>query len=651
MTDIEQTDPAEELDDAALESWRSRALDRRSNRKPSGLSGVRASLGAWPTWKRWSVFAPVALMTLFLILCGVDLAASAGRIHPGVVASGVEIGGMTTEEASAKLSETLPGRMATPVTVSFETTTWTITAEELDASPETTEAAKSAYAVGRQGTFVERFAARASAWFSPAKVDVPVSADDSATAASLMKVTSEIDRAPVDATVVISGTTPSISSAKLGRKVDAAKLEKQVLAALIAEDKAVTAHAELAPVRVTDEGAAPALEEAKKMLSGPASVTYETSTWEFTPEQIATWLAFRIAGDAEESTASADATPAPASARLESGTEILEAYVSSELASASVTAKVGSAGKPAVNASFKASGGTVSIVPHQDGVGPDITSLANELTIVLKGDAARTVALRTQRVEPEITTEDAKGMGIKERISTYTTTYDSGNKPRVNNIHTLADAIDGTLIPPGGTFSFNGAVGPRTAAKGYQEAPAIVNGKLVPQLGGGICQVGTTVFNSVFESGLPIVERKNHSFYISHYPKGRDATVSWGGPDLKFKNDTPNWVLLATGYSNSSLTISLYGTDPGYEVTASTGSWTDVKPHPVKETPDPTLALGKRTVEDSGVDGRTIVVKRTVKKGGTVIREDTFKSVYKPKEEVVLVGTAPVPGTTPTATP
>ncbi len=96
----------------------------------------------------------------------------------------------------------------------------------------------------------------------------------------------------------------------------------------------------------------------------------------------------------------------------------------------------------------------------------------------------------------------------------------------------------GRCIAPGETFSFNGTVGPRTAEKGYQEAGAIVNGELVPQLGGGICQVGTTIFNTVFESGLPVVERHNHSFYISHYPKGRDATVSWGGPDFKFRNDT-----------------------------------------------------------------------------------------------------------------
>ena len=108
----------------------------------------------------------------------------------------------------------------------------------------------------------------------------------------------------------------------------------------------------------------------------------------------------------------------------------------------------------------------------------------------------------------------------------------------------------------------------------------------------------------MFESGLPVVERQNHSFYISHYPKGRDATVSWGGPDFKFKNDTDHWILIATGYSTSSVTISLYGTDPGYDVTSDVGSWTNVKPHPVKEIEDTTLPEGSRVTEDAGVDGR-----------------------------------------------
>ncbi len=395
------------------------------------------------------------------------------------------------------------------------------------------------------------------------------------------------------------------------------------------------------------------------MLSGPVTVTYEDKTWEFSAVQIAPWIAFR-AVPADGATGTPDAavdasgtdasSSAPASGGFATERKVLEAYIDAEKASETVMPKVGTAGRPAVNATFKVGGGSVTIVPSQDGVGPDIDALALEMTRVLTSGGERVVELRTHRVEPEITTADAENMGIVERISTYSTKYDPGNRPRVSNIHTLADAIDGTLVAPGATFSFNETVGPRTAEKGYQEAPAIVNGKLVPQLGGGICQFGTTIFNTVFESGLPIVERKNHSFYISSYPKGRDATLSWGGPDFKFKNDTEHWILIATAYSNSSVTVSLYGTDPGYEVTAEAGPWTDVRAHPVKEVQDPELEVGMRHIEDSGIDGRTIVVKRFVRKNGVLVREDSFKSVYRPKEQVVRVGTKVVPSTEPTAT-
>jgi vancomycin resistance protein YoaR len=152
---------------------------------------------------------------------------------------------------------------------------------------------------------------------------------------------------------------------------------------------------------------------------------------------------------------------------------------------------------------------------------------------------------------------------------------------------------------------------------------------------------------------LPVVERHNHSQYISHYPKGRDATVSWGGPDFKFTNDTEHWILIATGYTNSSVTISLYGTDPGYEVTYETGPFTNLRNPPVREVEDSTLPEGTRVIDERGVSGRTIVVTRIVTKNGAEIRRDTFKSVYRATEEVVRVGTKPVaaPSTPATSTP
>lgn len=158
--------------------------------------------------------------------------------------------------------------------------------------------------------------------------------------------------------------------------------------------------------------------------------------------------------------------------------------------------------------------------------------------------------------------------------------------------------------------------------------------------------MGTTFFNAIFFAGLQIEERHNHSFYISKYPAGRDATVSWGGADLKFKNDTPNYLLVKTDSTQSSLTVSLYGTSPGREVSFTTSPFSDFLPFSSRYVADPGLAKDQQKVEENGVTGRHVTVVRTVKQAGRVLHRDKLVSHYKPKKAVVRVGTgesAPLP--------
>ena len=150
------------------------------------------------------------------------------------------------------------------------------------------------------------------------------------------------------------------------------------------------------------------------------------------------------------------------------------------------------------------------------------------------------------------------------------TTYYGGVANRIHNVQVVSHLIDNTLIAPGEEFSFNGTTGERNAAKGLLEAPVIINGELKNGLGGGTCQVSTTVFNAAYEAGLPITARTNHALYISHYPQGRDATVNYPDIDLKFVNDTGHWLLLRTFVSSSSLTVNLYGTPQHRRVESET---------------------------------------------------------------------------------
>ena len=168
-------------------------------------------------------------------------------------------------------------------------------------------------------------------------------------------------------------------------------------------------------------------------------------------------------------------------------------------------------------------------------------------------------------------------MGITGVVGSYETIY-GGIANRIHNVQLVAQLIDGKLIAPGATFSFNDATGERTADKGFLEAPVIINGELETGLGGGVCQVSTTVFNAAYEAGLPITSRTNHALYISHYPLGRDATVDYPDIDLKFVNDTGKWLLLRTFVGSSSLVVNLYGTPQNRRVETEAAPLTVVAP-------------------------------------------------------------------------
>ncbi len=236
----------------------------------------------------------------------------------------------------------------------------------------------------------------------------------------------------------------------------------------------------------------------------------------------------------------------------------------------------------------------------------------------------------------------ASTLGARTRLSTYATALpkmDGSRDPRLANIKLLASTLDGMLIAPGEEFSVNQAVGPRTAAKGYESAGALDNGRPIEQVGGGICLVCTTLFNTVFESGLPISERHNHSAYISHYPDGRDSTVSWGGADLRFVNDTPGWLLLSAKVTTATVSVDLLGVSSGIEVTSTTGPWR-IAPAPApRRVKDAKLPRGTTQLASPSVGRRRITVKRIVMQGQTVIRKDTFFSDYMQVPGVRLVGT------------
>ncbi len=170
-------------------------------------------------------------------------------------------------------------------------------------------------------------------------------------------------------------------------------------------------------------------------------------------------------------------------------------------------------------------------------------------------------------IAPELSTEQAGAARVRTLIGTFTTYFQAG-QPRAQNIRRIAEIVDGAYLPAGETFSLNGTAGRRTTARGFVADGAIVDGELTDEVGGGVSQFATTLFNAAFFSGLDIEEYQPHSFYISRYPAGRESTVYFDQIDVKFLNDTGNGILVETSSTPGSVTVALYGDNGGRQVRA-----------------------------------------------------------------------------------
>lgn len=242
---------------------------------------------------------------------------------------------------------------------------------------------------------------------------------------------------------------------------------------------------------------------------------------------------------------------------------------------------------------------------------------------------------------PEKTIEDLGEEAFPDKLATFTTRYDPSNKNRANNVSISADKIDGTIIMPGEIFSYNKTVGERTIAAGYKEAGAYAGGKVVQDVGGGICQTSSTLYNTVLLANLEIVDRSNHQFLTSYVEAGKDATVTWGGIDFKFKNSREYPIKIEASAKNGVCEMSIYGikeeTEYDVEIESKVLSYL---PYTTKYEEDSTLEKGKEIVEQSGYEGCTSETYRILRKNGKIISKTLLsKDTYDPMTRIIKKGT------------
>jgi len=304
--------------------------------------------------------------------------------------------------------------------------------------------------------------------------------------------------------------------------------------------------------------------------------------------------------------------------------------------------------------------GQVRVIAAEQ-VGRELDSDASLTALQQAIEAGDTTASLTLReTMPKVTSALASQIVIRERISSGATYYGDSAPNRRHNVELAVERVNGALVPPGEVFSFNQTVGPINLESGYKVGYGIVatNGRVqtVPSVGGGVCQVSTTLFHAAFWGGFPIVERNWHLYWIPLYGQppsgliGLDATVDTDyGLDFKFRNTTDDWIAIVAWADGSWVHFEIWGTKPNWRVEVDEPIVTDVvkaDPTPVfRESPD--LAPGEQIVIERARDGFTVTIRRRVYEGDRLVDDLTLRSTYMPSQNVTLVG--PQPSPTPTA--
>lgn len=306
--------------------------------------------------------------------------------------------------------------------------------------------------------------------------------------------------------------------------------------------------------------------------------------------------------------------------------------------------------KPAVNGGltgYDKDSGTFQFGGGEIGIKVDQQQLAEEISrATAEKEFNKNIEAGVTELEPEAT----GGEAAYKTLGSYTTST-TANKGRNININLSAQALNGTIIKPGEEFSFNGAVGERTVKKGYQSAAAYSNGEVVQEIGGGVCQLSTTLYNAVLISGLEITNRKSHTFQPSYVTPGQDATVSWGAPDFKFRNNSDMSIGIQANYADRKVTVSVYGVpilEEGVEYALKSRKLGTLGAPAPTYVEDPALLFGQEVVKSGGSSGSKWETRLVITKNGQVISEEVdHTAVYKGHAPVIARNSAAVPETVP----
>ena len=561
---------------------------------------------------RAGIAAGAVVGALALLYIG-DLIFSSGTVPRGTVVADVPIGGLDTASAESELRSKLGPDLDKPVRLVAGDQT-----ANLDPSSAGLEMDWAA-TVEQAGAQPWNPITRLTSLFTTREVHPVSHGDRVQLTEALEQLKPKLDRAPAEGSITFDGATPVATDPVVGRQVDVRAASDAVLADWADPDPVRLPFTEQ-PVSTTRDGVQKALKQvAEPAVASPVTVRGQGKDATFAPEAIAAALRFEPDGGGG-----------------------LRPVVDMPAAIAGVEPQLASTLVPGKDAQIVLEGAAPVVKPSTDGVAIDWNKSFERLTDVLKQPQNRSVQALYIHQPAKFTTDQANQLGIREVVSEFST---GGFEPASGvNIRRTAEQVNGAIIKPGETFSLNGHTGPRGAAQGYIESGIIQDGRPGKAVGGGISQFATTLYNASYFSGVQDVEHKAHSYYISRYPAGREATVfqSPSGAsviDVKFKNTTKSGLMITTAWTPTSITVKFWGTKQ-YDVTSQTGEHMNpTPPHEVVVPP------GQPCSPSKGNGGFTVTDTRTLRdvQTGQVRVENPKKTVYEP-QPIIHCGPPPPPG-------
>ena len=556
-----------------------------------------------PRWGRYAAVTPVLVVAAFVVAWAADTALG-GDVVRNVEIAGRQVGGDERAALAEQITAYREALAAAPVRIETPDGAYDSTAAALGVDVDVEATAARALDAGRGFVLARPFQWLAS-FVAPHEIDPVLTVDQFQASATIIELEGEARVLPTEPTFQQSddGSLELVAGIP-GSGIDAADVAAALPAAVLdrdADDEIIAVEVEPEPIPplMSDEAVEEVIDEANAITSVPLTVVVEGSTADLDPATVRSWLRLAPAAD----------------------TGLPTYTVDQETALASLREAMPEVGSGSVDAGFDLAGGQVIITPSRDGTGCCADDTAARIQQALQ-EGTHTVSLALGTDPAEITTEMAQSWGITQpvggtrawpesrsgEVAPGFTTFHEAGQARVTNIHRIADLVRGAVIPPGGQFSVNGHVGRRTRDNGFVEAGAIRNGEHVNEVGGGVSQFATTLFNAAYFAGLDIPTYQAHTEYFSRYPRGREATMGFPNPDLVIQNNTPYGVLIWTSYTGSSLTITMYSTP------YAMGEQTDIR-----ESRSGNCTVVTTTRTRTFVDGSPPV-------------EDTFRATYRPGE-------------------